>query len=702
MTQLTESVRIETESTEVGDVAVIVVDNPPVNALSSHVRQGLYDGLAKAAEDGAAGVVIICDGRTFIAGADITEFGGGAAKAASLQDTQAQMENSPVPVIAAIHGTALGGGLEVALCAHYRVSVREAKFGLPEVNLGLLPGAGGTQRLPRVVGVPKALDMMTSGRHIGTGEALEAGLVDEVIDGDLTALRAAAVAFAATVVSEGRPLTKIRDRDDKLAEARENPQIFADFRASIARKARGFLAPELNIQCIEAAVNQPFDEGIKTEGKLFMELMTGPQSAAQRYAFFAERAANKIPDIAKDTPIVDVQKCGVLGAGTMGGGIAMNFANVGIPVTIVERDQDALDRGLGVVRKNYERSASRGSIPADAVEQRMALITGSTDKADFADCDVVIEAVFEDMELKQSIFRELDAICKPGAILASNTSALDINEIAAVTSRPESVIGMHFFSPANVMKLLENVRGEKSSDTVVASTMAIGKRIGKVPVMVGVCRGFVGNRMLFMRGAESERMILEGATPAQVDRVLYDFGFPMGPFAMSDLAGLDIGWKAETSTSSTIREILCENGRRGQKNGRGYYTYDPETRASTPDPEVEQLIRNFAVGKGIEQREVSDQEVLERLLYPMVNEGAKILDEGIAIRGSDIDVVWVNGYGWPVYRGGPMFWADQVGLAEVVAKIREHGDRLGGRHWELSPLLERLATEGGALHQHSN
>jgi 3-hydroxyacyl-CoA dehydrogenase len=336
------------------------------------------------------------------------------------------------------------------------------------------------------------------------------------------------------------------------------------------------------------------------------------------------------------------------------------------------------------------------------VDQRMALITGSTDKADFADCDMVIEAVFEDMELKKSIFKELDEICKPGAVLASNTSALDINEIAAVTSRPESVIGMHFFSPANVMKLLENVRGDKSSDSVVATTMAIGKKIGKVPVMVGVCRGFVGNRMLFMRGAEAERMILEGATPAQVDNVLYEFGFPMGPFAMSDLAGLDIGWDEEKSSGSTIREVLCENGRRGQKNGRGYYTYDAETRASTPDPEVVELIRNFAVGKGIEQREVTDQEVLERLLYPMVNEGAKILDESIAIRGSDIDVVWVNGYGWPVYRGGPMYWADSVGLAEIVDKIKHYGETLGGNHWTLSPLLERLASEGGALHQFSN
>ena len=580
MAALTESVRLETE----GDIALVVVDNPPVNALSWHVRQGLLDGVNQAVADGAKAIVVICDGRTFIAGADISEFGGGAPPAASLQEVQAAMEDAPVPVIAAIHGTALGGGLEVALCAHYRVALTSAKFGLPEVNLGLLPGAGGTQRLPRLTGVPMALGMMTSGRHISTAEALEVGLVDEVSGHDLAGLREAAVAFARRAVAEDMPRLRVRDRDEKLAEAKDDPEVFANFRASIARKTRGFLAPEYNIQCVEAAVNLPFDEGLQVEGKLFLELMTGSQSAAQRYYFFAERAANKIPDIPKDTPVLDIETCGVLGAGTMGGGIAMNFANVGIPVTIVERNQEALDRGLAVVRKNYERSASRGSIPPEAVEERMGLITGSTDKADFADCDIVIEAVFEDMELKKSIFKELDEICKPGALLASNTSALDVNEIASVTSRPESVIGMHFFSPANVMKLLENVRGDKSSDTIVATTMAIGKRIGKVCVMVGVCPGFVGNRMLFMRGAEAERMILEGATPAQVDRVLYDFGFPMGPFAMSDLAGLDIGWKEETSSSSTVREVLCENGRRGQKNGRGYYTYDPDTRASTPTP----------------------------------------------------------------------------------------------------------------------
>ena len=693
--QLTDTVRLERE----GDVALVIVDNPPVNALSWHVRQGLFDGMTQAVESGAKAVVVICDGRTFIAGADISEFGGNVPKAAGLQEVQAAMEDAPIPVIAAIHGTALGGGLEVALCAHYRVSLSSAKFGLPEVNLGLLPGAGGTQRLPRLVGVAKALEMMTSGRHISSTEAKDGGLVDDVVDGGLQELRAAAIAFANNAVAENLPLVRVRDRNEQVEAHAGDEEIFANFRKGISRKARGFLAPENNIKCIEAACNQPFDEGLKTEGKLFMELMTGPQSAAQRYYFFAERAANKIPDIPKDTPLIDVQKVGVLGAGTMGGGIAMNFVNVGIPVTIVERDQAALDKGLGVVRKNYERS--RSTTP-EQVEERMALITGSTTKQDFADCDMVIEAVFEDMELKQSIFRELDEICKPGALLASNTSALDVNKIAEVTSRPESVIGMHFFSPANVMKLLENVRGDKSSDSVVATTMAIGKKIGKVSTMVGVCPGFVGNRMLFMRGAEAERMLLEGATPAQVDKVLFDFGFPMGPFSMSDLAGLDIGWKQEKSSSSTIREVLCENGRRGQKNGMGYYTYDAETRAATPDKEVEQLIKDFAIGKGIEQREVSDQEVLERCLYPMVNEGAKILEEKIAIRGSDIDVVWVNGYGWPVYRGGPMHWADSIGLAEIAAKVQEYGERLGGKHWDLSPLLKSLAESGGQLQTHTS
>jgi 3-hydroxyacyl-CoA dehydrogenase len=694
MAVLTESVRLDRE----GDVAVITIDNPPVNALSWHVRQGLADGMAAAVDGGASAVVLICAGRTFIAGADISEFGK-PPQGPSLPQTQAAMEQAPVPVIAAIHGTALGGGLEVALCAHYRVALSSAKFGLPEVNLGLLPGAGGTQRLPRLVGVPKALEMMTSGRHIGSAEAMEGGLVDEIVDGGLDELRAAAIAFAERAVADQLPLAKVRDRDEKVAAVRGDTQLFADFRASIARKTRGFLAPEHIIRCIEAAVELPFDEGLRVERQLFTELMEGPQSAAQRYAFFAERAANKIPDIGRDTPVREIRSAGVLGAGTMGGGIAMNFANAGIPVTVVERDQASLDRGLGVVRANYERS--RSTTP-EMVEQRMSLITGSTDQNDFADCDIVVEAVFEDLDLKRSVFEGFDAICRDDAVLASNTSYLDVDRIAAATSHPENVLGMHFFSPANVMRLLEVVRGEQTSPTTLATAMALAKRIGKVAVVARVCDGFIGNRMLAQRRIEADRVILEGATPEQVDRVLYDFGLPMGPFAMSDLAGLDIGWKEEESTGSTIREIMCESGRRGQKNGRGYYRYDPDTRERTPDPEVVEMIREFAVARGIEQREVGDDEVLERLLFPMVNEGAKILDEGIAIRGSDIDVVWVNGYGWPVYRGGPMYWADSLGLADVVSKIDDYASRLGGTHWELSPLLARLAAEGGSLHQYSN
>ena len=430
--------------------------------------------------------------------------------------------------------------------------------------------------------------------------------------------------------------------------------------------------------------------------------MKGTQSKAQQYYFFAERAALKIPGLPKETKPIEVNRVGILGAGTMGGGIAMNFANVGIPVTIVEQNEEALKRGLGVVRSNYERTASRGGISSDDVETRMGLINGSTDMGGFGDCDLIIEAVFENMDLKKSIFEQLDEICKPGAVLASNTSALDINEIASATSRPESVIGMHFFSPANVMKMLEVVRGDATSDEAIVTAMGIGRTIGKTPVLCGVCHGFVGNRMLFMRGIEAEKMILEGAAPSRIDQVLFDFGLPMGPFAMSDLAGLDIGWDENTSSGSTVRELLCESGRRGQKNGQGYYIYDPETRAATPDPEVEQIIKAFGERQGVEQREISDQEILERCLYPMINEGAKILAEGIAIRGSDVDVVWINGYGWPMYTGGPMFWADTVGLAEVADRINHYGSTLGGEHWSISPLIEEIVAQGGSLSAYTN
>ncbi|HEY1562023.1 MAG TPA: 3-hydroxyacyl-CoA dehydrogenase NAD-binding domain-containing protein [Caulobacteraceae bacterium] len=673
-----------------GDVGVITLNSPPVNALSWGVRDGLAGGMKAAlADPEAKAVVIICEGRTFIAGADITEFGG-AQKGASLYEVMEAMESSSKPVVAAIHGTALGGGLETALCCHYRVAVPSARCGLPEVNLGLLPGAGGTQRLPRIVGAQKALEMVTSGQHVPAKACLEMGLVDEIVEEGK--LRGGAIAFARRAAAEGWPLKRVRDRDDKVAPARGHPEIFADFRKANARRFRGFLAPEYNIRCIEAAVNEPFEEGLKVERKLFMELMTGPQSAAQRYAFFAERAAAKIPDVPDDTPVIPVNSVGVLGAGTMGGGIAMNFVNAGIPVTIVEVKQEALDRGLSVIRKNYERTAARGGLTAEDVEKRMGLIKGSLDMDDFKNADLVIEAVFERMDIKKDVFAKLDTICKPGAILASNTSALNIDEIASVTKRPEAVIGLHFFSPANVMKLLEIVRADHTAKSVIATCMKLARKIGKIAVLVGVAPGFVGNRMLFQRQREAQKLVMEGAMPWDVDRVLYDFGFPMGPFAMSDLAGLDIGWVKERSKGETIREVLCEMDRRGQKTGAGYYDYD-ENRNAKPSPVTEKIIKDFMAKAGVNPRAISDQEILERCVYPMINEGAKILEEGKAIRSSDIDIVWENGYGWPVYRGGPMFYGDLIGLDKVVAEMKKFQGQMGD-DFTPAPLLEKLAGEG--------
>ena len=674
-----------------GDIAVITLNSPPVNALSAKVREGLFEGFKAAGADPAAkAIVLICEGRTFIAGADITEFGGAMA-GPSLTDVQNMMENSPKPVVAAIHGTVLGGGLEVALCAHFRVAVPSAKFGLPEVNLGLLPGAGGTQRLPRVVGPERAMEMMTTGRHVPGKEALAGGLTDELVEEGK--LREGALAFARKVVAEGRKLTRIRDQNDKVEAARGKPEIFADFRKANARKFRGFKAPESNIQCIEAAVNLPFEEGIKVEAKLFGELMRGSQSAAQRYSFFAERQAQKVPDVPDDTPLIPIKKVGIIGAGTMGGGIAMNFANVGIPVVIVEQQQEPLDRGLGIIRKNYERTASRGGITAAQVEERCALITGSLSMPDsFADVDLVIEAVFERMDVKKDIFTKLDAICKPGAILATNTSGLNIDEIASVTKRPEAVIGLHFFSPANVMKLLEIVRADHTSKSVIATSMKLAKQIGKVAALVGVCPGFVGNRILGARQREAQKLVLEGAMPWDVDRVLYDFGFPMGPFAMSDLAGLDIGWVKEKSNGATIRDVLCEADRRGQKTGAGYYDYD-ENRNAKPSAFTEKVIHDFIVKSGANPRTIGDEEILERCIYPMINEGMKILEEKKAIRSSDIDVVWQNGYGWPVYRGGPMWYGDQIGPAKVLAKMQEFQATMGDE-FKPAAALEKLVADG--------
>src|SRR5579871_5073307 len=668
-------------------VGVITLNSPPVNALSFNVRDGLAGGMAKGlADEGAKSIVIICEGRTFIAGADITEFGG-AQRGASLYEVQAAMENATKPVVAAIHGTALGGGLEVALCCHYGVAVPSARCGLPEVNIGLLPGAGGTQRLPRIVGVEKALQMVTSGQHVPAKECLAMGLVDEVVDEG--ALRAGAIAFAHKIAAERRPLKKVRESNDKVEAARGHPEIFENFRKANARKFRGFLAPEYNIRCIEAAVNEPFEEGLRTERKLFGEVMAGSQSAAQRYAFFAERQANKIPDVPDDTAVIPVNKVGIIGAGTMGGGIAMNFMNAGIPVTIVEVKEDALERGIATIRRNYERS--RTAVPAET-EARMSRLTGALDLSALADCDLVIEAVFERMDIKKDVFTKLDAIVKPGAILATNTSGLNIDEIASVTKRPEAVIGLHFFSPANVMKLLEIVRADHTSKEVINTCMKLARRIGKIAVLVGVCPGFVGNRILGQRQREANKLILEGAMPWDVDRVLYDFGFPMGPFAMSDLAGLDIGWVKEKSKGETIRDVLCEMDRRGQKTGAGWYDYD-ENRNAKPSPVTEQILHDFIVKSGANPRKISDEEILERCVYPMINEGAKILEEGKAIRASDIDVVWENGYGWPVYRGGPMWWGDHVGLPKVLAKMQEFQAQMGDQ-FKPAPLLEKLAAEG--------
>ena len=671
-------------------IAVITINNPPVNALSHGVREGIYKGIETASQDDSVtGIVIYCEGRTFIAGADISEFGS-APKEPHLPAVLTLLDQSNKPVVAAVHGTALGGGLETTLCCNYRVASADAKFGLPEVHLGLLPGAGGTQRLPRVVGVEKALSMVTSGAPIGANEALESGLIDMIVESDL---RAEAIAFAVAKSSECVSHPRVRDNQEKLQSAIESPEIFAQVRKMIARKTRGFLAPEYNIRCVEAAVSQPFDEGIKTEGKLFMELMAGPQSRAQQYFFFAERQASKVAGIDKNTRDLPISRVGVIGGGLMGGGIAMNMANVGIPVTIIETNQAALDRGLGIIRKNYENTASKGRLSAEDVETRCGLINGSLEMESLADCDLIIEAVFENMAVKKDIFSRLDQIAKPEAILASNTSALDLNEIASVTSRPESVIGLHFFSPANVMKLLEIVRGEKTADPVIKTCMAFAKRIKKVATLVGVCPGFVGNRILFMRQHQANLVALEGAAVEKVDQVLFDFGFPMGAFQMADLAGLDLGWDKEKSNSETVKDRLCEQDRRGQKTGAGFYDYD-EKRRPTPSSLVADLIKDHAEKSGVTRREFSDEEILDRCVLPMINEGAKILDEGIAMRASDIDVVYVYGYGWPIYRGGPMHYANSIGLGKVVEKLRHYQDITDDDFWTPSPYLVNLANSG--------
>ncbi len=673
-----------------GEVAVILVDNPPVNALSHGVRSGLFEHLSAARDDaGVKAVVIACKGRTFIAGADITEFGK-PFQQPGLHEVIALMDEMPKPVVAAIHGTALGGGLEVALGCHFRVAAESARLGLPEVKLGLLPGAGGTQRLPRLVGAEEALKMVVTGDPIAAPKAMQLGLVDELSKGDIVA---DGVTFARKVLAEGRPLKRVRDRDDKLAF---DEKAFNEAAGALTKRSRGLEAPMACVQTVRNAFTMPFDEGLAAERDLFMKLMTGDQSKAQRHIFFAEREALKVPDMPGSTKARDVGKAAVIGAGTMGGGIAMCFANVGVPVTLIETNEDALKRGLAVIENNYRTTAARGGMTAEQAEKRVGLIKGAIGLEAAADADMVIEAVFEDMALKKQIFSTLDRIAKPGAVLATNTSTLDVDEIARATNRPADVVGMHFFSPANVMKLLETVRGKATSHEALKTAVETGRRIGKTGVISGVCFGFIGNRMLGRRSTEAERIILEGALPQEVDQAIVEFGFPMGAFAMADLAGVDVGWRVRqgTGAKAEISDALYELGRYGQKTGKGYFLYEEGSRVPRPDPEVDALVTAASNRLGIKRRPVSKDEIIERMVYPMINEGARILDEGIAMRPGDIDVTWVYGYGWPAWRGGPMFYADQVGLKHIADRLSFYASQVGDETLKPAPLLVRLASEG--------
>ncbi len=689
---------VETERR--GAVAILKLNNPPVNGLGAAVRSGLQAAVKEGLADESVGAFVVAgSGRMFSAGADIREFGKAPPPdVPNLGDLIDEIELSDKPLVAAVHGTAAGGGLELALGCHYRVVAPKTKVGLPEVTLGILPGAGGTQRLPRLTGVETALKLIVEGRLIGVDEAKKYGIVDEIADDPLEAAVAAAERF---ITSGDRP-QRTRERDAGLEAAKTDPSIFEVFRKGMARRARGLNAPYACVRCIEAAVTMPFDEGRAFEHREIMELMNADEARSMRHAFFAEREVAKIPDVPSDTPTHPIETAGVIGCGTMGGGIAMVFANAGIPVTVVESTDEALDAGLEKIRANYAATASKGRLSEDEMNKRLGLITGATAYEALAEADIVVEAVFEEMGVKEEVFGRLDAICKPDAILATNTSTLDVNQIAAATSRPEQVVGTHFFSPANVMRLLENVRGEKSSKEVVATVMKLAKTIGKVGVLVGVCDGFVGNRMLAPYLRESVFLVEEGALPHQVDKVIYDFGFPMGPFQMGDLAGLDVGWRIRKAKAaerpnhlrySSVADQICEMGRFGQKTSAGWYRYEPGNRNPIPDPEVEALIMKASEEAGITRREISDEEILERCLFPLVNEGARILEEGMALRSSDVDVVWMSGYGFPRHRGGPMFWADTIGLKRIADRMTE----FHAEHGELmtpAPLLLELAAAG--------
>jgi 3-hydroxyacyl-CoA dehydrogenase len=669
-----------------GDVALVGVDNPPVNALKHEVRTGVAEALRQARDDGTVkAVVIVCGGRTFFAGADITEFGK-PPQAPSLHDVIAVIEAMPKPVIAALHGTALGGGFELALACHYRVAAPGTRVGLPEVKLGLLPGAGGTQRLPRLIGPEKALRMIVTGEPVAAAEALADGVVDQIAEGDLIA---AATAFARRV-AERRPLRLVRDREDKLIG-----EGFADAAEALTRRLRGREAPAACVEAVRNAIILPFEEGLKREAELFRQLVAGDQSKAQRHIFFAEREAAKVPDMAEAVKPRPIATGVVIGAGTMGGGIAMCFANAGIPVTLVETSPDLLKMGLDRVASNYRTTVSRGGLTADEMERRMALISGATALEAAGSADIVIEAVFEEMVVKKRVFADLDRIAKANALLATNTSTLDVDEIAHTTARPHDVLGMHFFSPANVMRLLEIVRGAQTSFDALATAIALARRLGKVPVTVGVCYGFVGNRMLARRSVETERLLLEGALPQEVDAAVVGFGFPMGPCAMMDLAGLDVGWRIRQGRGerALVEDALCEAGHYGQKTGKGYFRYDAGSRTPLPDPEVEGIILEGSSRLGLNRRPIGEEEIVERMILPMINEGARILEEGIAMRPGDIDVIWVYGYGWPAWRCGPMYYADRLGLAHVRDRLTYYADRSNDETLRPAPLLQRLAAE---------
>jgi len=688
-----------------GGIGVITVDNPPVNALSPGVPEGILAAVKQAqTDDSVQALVLIGSGRTFIAGADIREFGkitsGERKDKFSLTELMLVMEDSTKPVICAIHGTAFGGGLEVAMGAHYRVAVPSAQVGQPEVKLGLIPGAAGTQRLPRLAGIAKAVEMCAFGEPVKAAAALEAGIVDRMIEGDLLA---GAIAFAREVVAKGEAPRKPRDRDEKLSDP-SSAAIFAAAREQARKTRRGMMAPLAAIDSVENATRLPFDEGCKKEAELFFKCLFSDQSKAMIHAFFGEREVAKIPFLPKDTPVREIRKAAVIGAGTMGGGITMNYVNAGIPAVLKETTQEALDRGVATIRKNYANSVKKGRFSQSVMDQRMALIRPQLTYDGFEEADIIAEAVFEGMALKKQVFAELDKVAKPEAILASNTSTLNIDEIASATSRPHMVIGHHYFSPANVMRLVEIVRGKATSPEVISTSMALAKKLNKVGVLVGNCRGFVGNRMIHCYGREAQFLVEEGATPEAVDKALYDFGMAMGPLAMGDLAGLDVGWRIRkeykhledpTERHALLADALCEMGRYGQKTGAGWYRYD-ENRNPSPDPEVAALIERLTKGAGIERRAISADEIVDRTIYALVNEGAKILEEGFALRAVDIDIIYLTGYGFPVYRGGPMWYADTVGLKKVYDRVREFEAR-HGKLWTPAPLLKRLAEEGSTF-----